>query len=120
MLIFNEKTCAVTMTRGDSESLTVRKRVNGAADAFVAGETLTMTVRDGAEGEILFQKAVTEFDESGAAVIPIETEDTQGLDFGSYVYDIQFTDAAGKVRTLIPPRPGRLPKFTLTQEATYG
>ena len=115
MLTFNKKTCAIAMTRGDSESLTVRKK----DDVWVAGETITFTVREDAEGDILFQKVVTEFDGEGAAVIPIESGDTESIDFGSYVYDIQYTDAAGKVRTLIPPRPQKLPKFTLTQEATY-
>ena len=114
-MTINENNYAIAMTRGDSESLTVRKK----DDVWVTGETITMTVRDGAEGEILFQKAVTEFDGEGAAVIAIESGDTEGIDFGSYVYDIQYTDASGKVRTLIPPRPGKLPKFTLTQEATY-
>ena len=119
MLIFNEKTCAVTMTRGDSESLTVRKQIDGAAAEFETGDIITMTVRDGADGEIIFQKVVTEFDEEGAAVIPIETEDTEGVEFGKYAYDVQYTDPAGKIHTVIPPTPGKLPKFTLTEEATY-
>ena len=119
MLIFNEKTCAVTMTRGDSESITVRKKIDGAAAEFEVGEIITLTVRDGADGEIVFQKIVTEFDEEGAAVIAIETGDTEGAEFGKYVYDVQYTDAAGKIQTVIPPTPGKLPKFTLTEEATY-
>jgi len=106
---------AIAMTRGDSESLSVRCP----ADPFTAGDTITFTVRDGAEGDIFLQKTVTDFDE-GVAVISMETEDTEGMDFGTYRYDIQLTDADGKVITLIPPRPGKLPKFTLTEEATYG
>ena len=114
-MTINESNYAIAMTRGDSESLTVKKK----NDVWAEGEVITFTVRDGADGEILLQKAVSEFDDEGAAVIAINPADTQGLDFGSYVYDIQYSNAAGTVTTLIPPRPGKLPKFTLTQEATY-
>ena len=114
-MTINENNYAIAMTRGDSESLTVRKK----DDTWVTGDVITMTVRTDADGDIAFQKAVSEFDGEGAAVIAIDPTDTEGIDFGSYVYDIQYTDAAGKVRTLIPPRPGKLPKFTLTEEATY-
>ena len=118
-MTINENNYAIAMTRGDSESLTVRKEIDGEAAEFETGETVTLTVRDGADGEIVFQKVVTEFDGEGAAVIPIETEDTAGAEFGTYAYDVQFADAAGKIQTVIPPRPGKLPKFTLTEEATY-
>lgn len=114
-MTINPNNYAIAMTRGDSESITVVKK----DDTWVTGEVITMTVRTDAEGEIAFQKAVTEFNAEGAAVIAIESADTEGLDFGNYVYDIQYTDAYGKVRTLIPPRPGKLPKFILTEEATY-
>ena len=119
MLTFNENNYAIAMTRGDSESLTVRKKVDGGSAPFEVGEVITLTVRDGADGEIVFRKVVTEFDEEGAAVIAIETGDTEGAEFGKYVYDVQYTDAAGKIQTVIPPTPGKLPKFTLTEEATY-
>ena len=111
----NPKTFAIAMTRGDSESITVKKK----NDVWTSGDVITLTVRTDAEGDVAFQKAVSEFDGEGAAVIAIERADTEGLDFGQYVYDIQYADANGKVRTLIPPRPGRLPRFTLTEEATY-
>lgn len=104
----------VAMTRGDSESLTVRK-VGG---TWVSGEAITLTIRTSAVGEIVFQKVVTEFDEEGAAVIPINPEDTEDLDFGRYAYDVQYENN-GTVKTLIPRTPGNLPGWTITQEATY-
>lgn len=113
-MTINVNNYAIAMTRGDSESLTVRKQ----GGAWTEEETITFTVREDAEGDIAFQKTAY-LDDAGAAIIAIEHEDTAGLDFGSYVYDIQYADADGKIHTLIPPRPGRLPKFTLTQEATY-
>ena len=104
----------VAMTRGDSESLTVRK-VGG---TWVSGEAITLTIRTSAVGEIVFQRTVTTFDASGAAVIAINPEDTEGLAFGRYAYDVQYT-GNGTVKTLIPRTPGDLPGWTITQEATY-
>lgn len=99
----------ISMTRGDSESITVT-----CSEPFAAGDRLYMTVREDAESDIQFQKIVTEFDEKGAAVIPIQHDDTEGMDFGDYVYDIQLTRADGTVRTLVKPA-----RFTLTEEITY-
>ena len=114
-MTINENNYAIAMTRGDSESLTVKKK----NDTWVSGEVITFTVRDGADGDILLQKAISEFDENGWAIIPIDPADTEDIDFGTYAYDIQYSNANGMVRTIIPPRPGRLPKFALTEEATY-
>lgn len=111
----NEKTYAITMRRGDSESLSVQCT----SDPYTAGDTITFTVREDAEGDILLQKVVDTF-QSGVAVIAIESGDTTGIEFGDYVYDIQQTDQYGKVLTIVPPDPGSaLPKFKLTEEATY-
>ena len=109
MLTFNEKTCAIAMTRGDSESLTVRKQ----GGAWTEEETITFTVREDAEGEIAFQKTAY-LDDEGAAIIAIESGDTEGRDFGNYVYDIQVTWADGTVKTLVGPA-----RFRLTEEVTY-
>lgn len=104
----------ISMTRGDSEYLIVRCT----ADPFLSGDTITMTVRDGADGDILFQKIVQDFTD-GEARIDIEPSDTASFDFGAYNYDIQLVRASGRVITLIPPKPSKLPNFTLTEEATY-
>ena len=113
-MTFNEKNYSIAMTRGDSESLSVQCTT----DPFDAGDTVTFTVREDAEGDILLQKVVTDF-VGGVAVIGISPEDTQNIEFGDYVYDVQAKWAEGTVLTLIPPKPGRLPNFTLTEEATY-
>lgn len=105
----------ITFRRGDSDTLTVRLRDS----SFLSGDIVTLTVRDGAEGDILLQKNVSEFDEEGAAVFVFEPSDTDGLDFGKYVYDIQFT-RGGEVVHIIPPKSeSKLPAFRLTEEATY-
>ncbi len=98
----------ITMTRGDSESITVRCSV-----PFEDGDTVYFTVREDPESEIYLQKIIEDFPD-GEAVIPLYPEDTEGMDFGSYVYDIQVTRANDTVTTLIMPS-----KFKLTEEVTY-
>ena len=111
----NDKTYAITMRRGDSDSISVQCT----SDPYATGDVITFTVREDAEGEILLQKVVDTF-VGGVGVIAIESADTAGIEFGDYVYDIQHTDAYGKVLTIVPPDPGSaLPKFKLTEEATY-
>ena len=98
----------ITMTRGDSESLTVR-----CSEPFRTGDRVFFTVREDAESDISLQKIIAVFP-NGEAVIPIYPEDTEPLEFGSYVYDIQVTRANGTVTTLIVPS-----AFKLTEEVTY-
>ena len=104
------KNKSISMTRGDSESITVRCP----EVPFETGDVITMTVREDAQSDIVLQIAVTEFNADGSALLPIAPEDTASLDFGKYVYDIQLARADGTVTTLITP--GR---FTLTEEVTY-
>ena len=98
----------ISMVRGDSESLTVT-----CSTPFSAGDTVYLTVREDAESDIAMQKIVTEFPD-GKAVFIIEPDDTEGLDFGNYVYDIQVTWAGGVVKTLVGPA-----RWRLTEEVTY-
>lgn len=99
----------ISMTRGDSESITVR-----CPEApFEAGDTIYLTVREDAESPIAMQKIVTDFPD-GDAIITIDPGDTEGLEFGDYVYDIQVTWDGGSVTTLVP-----ISKFTLLEEVTY-
>ena len=98
----------IEMTRGDSESVTVR-----CSQPFQAGDTVYLTVREDAESDIAMQKTVTVFPD-GKAVIGIDSEDTERLDFGDYLYDVQVTWADGTVTTLIAPS-----RFRLTEEVTY-
>lgn len=97
------------MVRGDTETLTVT--LDGGS--FETGDTVYLTVRPSVDEDISFQKIVTVFME-GAAFFIIEPDDTAGLDFGDYVYDIQLTAANGTVATLV-----KKSKFTLEEEVTY-
>ncbi len=99
----------ISMTRGDTETLTIRCSV-----PFEDGDTVYMTVRESVEAPVAFQKIVREFGDEGEAVIVIDHEDTRDLDFGDYLYDVQVTRDSGTVTTLVKPS-----KFTLTEEITY-
>ena len=100
----------ITMTRGDSESITVICEER----PFAEGDKITMTVKETEyKKEILFHKNVTEF-EDGKAVIEIAPEDTKNLYFAAYVYDIQLTGADGTVTTIIKPA-----IFELMKEVTH-
>ena len=100
----------ISMTRGDTESLTVR-----CSAPFREGDMVYFTVRADPESPIVFQKIVYQFGSAGEAVIVIDHEDTDGLDFGDYRYDVQVTRSSGTVTTLVKPA-----RFTLTEEITYG
>ncbi len=104
----------IAVTRGDSMSFIVTLEKNGNAVAFEQGDTVYFTVkkRAGASKKELY-KAVSEFDENGAAVFELTAEETKGLRPGSYVYDVQYTDAAGNVITIIRPS-----CFHVTKEVT--
>ena len=47
-------------------------------------------------------------------MITINPEDTEDLEFGCYVYDVQMTFASGSVKTLVKPA-----KFFVGGEVTY-
>ncbi len=112
-MAFDTRTCAWTVVRGSSETLTVRK----SSGSWRVGDVITFTVRETATDPIVLQKTATTFDSSGAAEITLEAEDTARLALGTYVYDVQFSNNAGTVTTLIPPTPGDLPTFVLAEEA---
>lgn len=100
----------LSMTRGDSEKLTVR-----CSEPFGAGDVLRMTVREDTRSPVALQKTVREFTAEGEAEIAIDPGDTEELEFGAYVYDIEVRRADGTVTTLVKPA-----RFTLEEEVTYG
>lgn len=101
----------ISMTRGDTESITVRMKSGG---TLSPGDIIDFTVRKTVDSAVVLHKRITEFFDD-SAVIAINHQDTSSMDFGTYRYDIQLTDAGGAVTTLVKPA-----KFTLTEEITYG
>ena len=102
------------MRRGDTESIGVT--VSGYT--LQDGDQIDFTVRRNAFSEVAIHKTVTDFSEN-SAVIPINPEDTENLQFGPYVYDIQLT-YGGIVKTIVPDDPSKpLPIFNIGKEVTY-
>ena len=87
------------MVRGDTDSITVRQEKDGEEMPFVAGDTVTLTVKKMADRPTLIEKKITSF-EDGKAIIQFLPEDTKELDFGKYKYDIQKSNG-DSVKTII-------------------
>ena len=94
----------ISMTRGDSEAIKVTvKDTLGNVIPLVTGDTIYFTARESMlTQQRLIEKIITEFDD-GKALININPQDTNNLQFTSYVYDIQLTKENGTVKTIIPP-----------------
>ena len=96
---------ALSITRGDSGALCVRRRWSDGEDyPFSQGDILRFTVKSApGEGASLIQKTVTQFSQDGSALIQIDPQDTADLDFLPYWYDVEHTDRSGAVTTLVKP-----------------
>lgn len=88
----------IQLTRGDTAWLSVDIADDeGNAYEIQSDDVLTLTVKKNYEDtEPLIEKQVT-----GTALFHIKPEDTAGLAFGKYKYDVQVETAAGDVYTVI-------------------
>ena len=101
----------LSMTRGDSETITVFCEER----PFQEGDVITFTVKkDVFTKEKILQKKITKFTEGGRAVIDICPEDTKEVPYGGYRYDVQLTTAKGTVTTIVKPS-----VFYVTEEVTW-
>lgn len=106
----------ISITRGDSKYY---RYYNTSKDGdhvpLVEGDKIFFTVKKSTKTEdIIFQRIITDFDNDGGAFIEIYPEDTNGLEYGDYVYDIQLIRHTGYVKTTIKPA-----LFRITDEVTY-
>lgn len=108
-------TSAINLTRGDSDTITVSMKDDfGVQIPFQTGDTVYLTVKtDTSTATKVFQKVVTSFT-SGNAIINIVPSDTKSLEYGVYVYDIQWNQSSGTITTLVKPS-----QFVVGQEVTY-
>lgn len=105
----------IHMIRGDSETIIVTCSDNGDVVPFAEGDTIYFTVKEDVDCTAKkLQKIITEFEENGRAIIPINPIDTKDLKFMDYVYDIQFNRADGRVSTIVYPS-----TFEICGEVTY-
>ena len=71
------------------------------------GDTLLFTVKRNAKRpEVIFQKT--------GPMIHIESEDTEGLKYRTYKYDVQYSNSNGDVDTIIRPT-----DFKVSEEVTW-
>ena len=100
------------IVRGDSASFRIRlytKSGSGTPTEYIPqeGDTFLFTVKKNTKTEdVIFQKSGPNVD--------ISPEDTEGLTYGKYVYDVQFTYASGFRDTVIRPS-----TFTILEEVTF-
>ena len=100
----------ISMIRGDSGVFTITiTDTNGTPVELTDGDVLTFTLRRTARNPaIVLQKNIV------GGELDIKPADTEGLTFGTYVYDIELKRADGYVDTVIPPH-----EFLLLEEVTY-
>ena len=100
----------ISMIRGDSGVFTITiADTDGNPVELTAGDVLTFTLRRTPRSPtIVLQKTITE------GTLTINPSDTQDMQFGSYVYDVELKRADGYVDTIIPPH-----EFLILEEVTY-
>ena len=97
------------MTRGDSANISVEGLT------LVAGDEVKFTVKEHSNTpEKKMQIILTEFDAQGNGIIRITPDDTKGLDFRTYVYDIELTRADGRVSTVVKKH-----EFKIEEEVSW-
>lgn len=110
------KNNTIRMTRGDTLLLRVNVTIGGTPYVLLPGDTVRFALKS--DSMDYYKKQFKETTPLVLKDIPTDTmllrldpEDTKGLDFGDYVYDIQITFADSFVRTFIADT-----KFTLCRE----
>ena len=97
----------IELTRGDTGFFTIALKNKQDEDYTPQeGDTLRFAMSQSFGGEPLILKQIP----INTLVLEIEPQDTASLKFGKYKYDIEFTDAAGHVSTII------LGEFKVTNE----
>lgn len=88
---------SISLTRGDTARIDISVvDAEGQKYELLEGDKLLFTVKSSVnDKEALIQKE--------GEIITILPADTEGLEYGKYVYDVQLTLAEGTVNTIIPP-----------------
>lgn len=102
----------IQLTRGDSAilSVDVKDETTGEPYHLNPDDTLRLTIkRKVTDEDFVIQKVL-----NGSTVFKMEPSDTEGLNFGPYLYDVELTTSDGDVYTVIVPS-----KFELLKEVTW-
>lgn len=96
-----EKVINIKMPRGDSASIPLSLKRGEEGYTPVEGDTIRFAMKKSykdPDDKVLINKEIP----ISTMMLEIEPSDTKELDMGkSYVYDIQFTSAEGKIDTFI-------------------
>lgn len=96
------------MTRGDTEQHEITLKMDGDIYEMQEGDQINFGVKKSyGDTGCLIKKTYTE----NPFVLSIDPEDTKTLDFGTYVWDLQFVAANGYTKTVIAKK-----NFVLTEE----
>ena len=88
----------ITLTRGDTGIFNISlKTKNGKAYTPQEGDSLRFALGKNWGKDTLFTKNIP----LDTCVLEIEPQDTKDLEFKTYKYDIEFTDAHGHVSTIL-------------------
>ena len=100
----------ISITRGDSAIFALKiEKADGEPYKIGEGDTVIFTVKKSTfDKDIITQKTVVN------GVVTLNPEDTKSLEYGTYYYDVELTQADGFVSTVISPH-----KFVVEQEVTY-
>lgn len=106
----------IQLTRGDSADLllTISNTITGDGYTPVSGDVVRLTIRRSTHSDDAVIEMAQTLSEGDEITFSFAPEDTQTLDYGTYVYDIELTTTNGSVYTIITPS-----KFRLTEEVTF-
>lgn len=103
----------IQLTRGDTARITVdiiNKAEDGKKYEMQEDDILRFTVKkDYRKPDAAIRKEC-----QGSSVIHIKPEDTEGLEFGNYAYDVELKTGGGDVYTIIEPS-----RFEIMKEVSW-
>lgn len=110
--MLNVKNNVIKLTRGDTAYITVPivDDKTGQPVTLTDHDYLTFTVKK----TIYDEEACFKHTLAGSNAFKIYPEDTSGLEYGRYFYDVQLVNADGDVYTVITPH-----VFEVTGEVTF-
>ena len=109
--MYTVKKTSITLTRGDTfkAQISITDK-EGNPYELQEGDSVRFAMKksfEDADEDVLIVKQIP----TDTLILTLNPEDTKNLPFGSYVYDIQLTSAAGEVDTFITKA-----SLTLTEE----
>lgn len=100
MVIINSNN-GITLTRGDSLTLTVDITQGGEPYEVQAGDSLRFALAKNYKGESGYELLIEKTIPTDSLTFTLTSEETERLDYRAYKYDIELTHVDGTVDTFI-------------------